>query len=213
MVNEEQIIEGASPLVPETEGVPLAPEEETSTPMTEEEMKADINGEVSKLKDKEQELNSKTEAGDTKTNDIRKQVMTSFFDLMKNAGVDLQDLESINAFLQDLQKRDPDIAELFEYVFSSLFGGGDAGQEQDPAGPGGLVGPTPSLPGDLTGQIPAGPAGPVGPGVPVSPGAPVGPAPAIPEEVGVPQSPVGPGAEPSGGEDFLNRYKNVNNNL
>ena len=54
--------------------------------------------------------------------ETRSKLLQQLFDLMTQSGVDLNNLESISRFLQDLEEQDSDLREIFEVAFNNLLG-------------------------------------------------------------------------------------------
>ena len=82
----------------------------------------------------------------------KQKALGMFFDILKQAGVDPNNLQSISEFIQKLENVDPDLAILFERAFDSLVGAPQNDATPTPA-------PTTPTPG---GPMPGGPAsGPI----------------------------------------------------
>jgi hypothetical protein len=122
--------------------------------------------------------------------EIRRRLLSSLFEVLEAAGVDPNDLDSINKFLMELQEQNPDLYELFRYAFDKLTGEENIAEGEAGAENAGLMGKYANL-GPQTMMPPQGmPEMPQG--MPEMPG---GMPPEIPQE-GAPMMP--PPASPAG---------------
>jgi hypothetical protein len=78
------------------------------------------------------DFNSRTLIGQKRLDQFRQVVIQAMFKLMKDAGIDPNDLNSIQKFLQSLEEMDPDIAQLFDVAFNDMIG---SDQTQQPTSP------------------------------------------------------------------------------
>ena len=108
-------------------GTPALPGSESDMPipainpgMTPEEMKAEIDNDLSNLDSKASEVKAKRAISEQNILATKNKVLGALFDMLKKAGVDPNDLESIRSFLASLEEQDPDLAQLFEEVFNSI---------------------------------------------------------------------------------------------
>jgi len=109
---------------------------DASAPMSQEEMRANLQAGYDKVKNKEREVNSVKLMSQNELSDLRKNIVTQFFKAMKRAGVDPNNLESIRSFIEKLEKSNPDIAEMFTVAFDGLVGE----DESEGLPPEGLIG-------------------------------------------------------------------------
>lgn len=82
------------------------------------------------IKNKNGALQARTIASQNEFNDQKKKVLAEVFDMMKKAGIDPANLDSISVFVKKLQEQDPDLYALFENAMNSFV---DAGQSQEPS--------------------------------------------------------------------------------
>ena len=73
------------------------------------------------LNKRENIINSKQIIEENKLKLNKEKIIADLFQMMRGAGVNLDDLSSIQKFLADLETRDPDLKDLFEYAVSSLM--------------------------------------------------------------------------------------------
>ncbi len=79
--------------------------------------------------------------GAEKIRQMKQEFLNEVFDMLKKAGVDPNDPESINAFLEELASTDPDLLALFEDAFNGLL------PDSDTHGLGGNLLPNIPVPG------------------------------------------------------------------
>lgn len=77
---------------------------------------------LSVVENKERELNSNKIVNDNQIKQNKDKLMNELFTKMSESGVDLNDLTSINKFLMNLSRQDPDLVELFNFAFGNLVG-------------------------------------------------------------------------------------------
>ena len=87
---------------------------------------------LGKVKDAQAQLVTKRVIKKNEVNSMQKQLMNSFFAMLQSNGVDPSNPESIKAFLAELEKRHPDLLELFMQAFQDLNGGPLQGMAQPP---------------------------------------------------------------------------------
>ena len=151
---EQVIPQGVPQGVPQAgpqEGMPQMPGGAMPEGMTEEQMRADIDGDLKGLKDRKADIEGMKNINKQDLSVKKRKILGMLFDMLKKAGVDPSNLESIKEFLVKLEKQDPDMAMLFEDTFNSLVSGDEAKAPEAPGGP---------MPG---GQMPGG-QGPGGQG-------------------------------------------------
>ena len=73
------------------------------------------------LEKKDNIINSKKISHNNELNLNKEKLIASFFNTMKSRGVDLNDMESISNFLVELESSDPEMKDLFEYVFNLII--------------------------------------------------------------------------------------------
>lgn len=80
-----------------------------------------------------EDFNSRTVIGQKRLDQFREVIIKAMFKLMKDAGIDPNDVESIQQFLTGLEQMDPDIAELFDLAFNDLLGDEQPGETEEPS--------------------------------------------------------------------------------
>ena len=106
----------------------------SSQPMTPEQ-RQELLDMIEKIKAKMGEANAALFAGGNKTNETRSKLLQMIFEMLQTAGVDLNDQQSVNDFIQKLQALNPQLAAWFEASFDALLGteqGQEASGAQDP---------------------------------------------------------------------------------
>ena len=153
--------------------------------------------ELSELMDdiegKYQEMSSAIIHAEEGSEELRREIVVEMFQAMEEMGVDLNNIEQVKAFLDDLKTSNPELYEMFVAAFNHLLGdegfleeeGTEEGMMEEGMGEGmdeGLILPEGEMPADpsnpgLAGMAPP-PMSPGGPGG--APGGSVGPAGAFP---------------------------------
>lgn len=138
-----------------------------------------LRGMMAGAEAQKQEVDTQSALNDRQVEDLRRELLSSVFDSLKSAGVDLNNPSSVRDFVTSLENSDPDLARLFEFAFGILSpesGPEQAGVPEMPGGsempgvpepPGGSEPPSP--PGGLPSTAPSG--GPLPP-LSMSPGFP-----------------------------------------
>lgn len=188
------------PASPPEAGMPLPPPGsaaapgEMPLPFDPEAAKAELQGEFEGLQAKEDELTKAKELSEQDLTGMKQTIIKDLFEMMKKAGVDPSDVESISNFMNQLQEQDPDLYELFDFAFSNLTGQPSemAPPEMMPPGMDPELGPL-----GMTPPAPEGEAMPPEGGMPPMPGM---EAPLPPPSGGVGMPPAGP----AGPKDFGN---------
>ena len=90
---------------------------------TSDEYLTQLKNDLSKVENKNRELNSNKIVDENKLKEAKAKMVQELFAMMKEIGVDPNDLDSINKFLGQLSEQDPDLLVLFEAAFSNLVGG------------------------------------------------------------------------------------------
>ncbi len=102
--------------------LPISAEEANKSGMiVPEDAKMTLERGLEDVQSRNRTVNSNTITQDNKLEEIRVKLIQSLFSIMKESGVDGNNLESINQFLQKLQDQDPDLAEMFEVAFNNLL--------------------------------------------------------------------------------------------
>ena len=92
-----------------------------SIPSTSEGRRQDLMNKVKDLEGINQTVTERSKIDETRLQSTKTRLIQALFRMMKDLGVDPTSLESINEFLQALDKQDPDLRELFEVSFNTLI--------------------------------------------------------------------------------------------
>ena len=99
-----------------------APESSSVTGPDEEALrKLDIDTMFEKVKNKEAAFQEKNVQLQNKLQMLKADIMKKAFMMMRDLGVDLNNPESVNKFLQEMEAEDPDLLILFESAMSGLM--------------------------------------------------------------------------------------------
>jgi len=149
-----------SEMIPSGEETPtMTPEENSmeSISMASEQgdqMREDLKKQFNDVKNKEGEFQSKQFINKNKLKQFKVELLDKIFSSMQSLGIDPNDLDSINQFLQKLEQQDPDLLTLFENAINGLseglensnplggetvMGGNQPSQEQPAPEPEGLM--------------------------------------------------------------------------
>jgi len=123
------------PIMPEPNmSEPLAsPPSLEGAPMTEEEMRYNLDNKFNQVDDKIRMLKTNRAMGDIKTDKMKANVVRMLFELMIKAGVNPGDPNSVKQFFESLQQQDPDLYMLFVLGFNQIVG--ESGQPAQSTGP------------------------------------------------------------------------------
>lgn len=81
-----------------------------------------LKAKFAEIENKKNTIDSKKIVGSNELKEVKAGLLQETFQLMRDAGVDLANLESINKFLAELGQKDPDLLELFQYAFGGMLG-------------------------------------------------------------------------------------------
>lgn len=113
------------PIMPDTTELPEVPElTQDGLPnpeATDDGRHAILQSMFQNIDRKHQEADNEVIIGTEKIRQMKKEFLTEVFDMLKKAGVDPNDPEQINAFLEQLASSDPDLLALFEDAFNGLL--------------------------------------------------------------------------------------------
>lgn len=98
------------------------PLQESLNKISARERKSELDALVGEIKGKMDKINGENQLTDLQADSIRQELLGKFFEILKTAGINPNDLESINKFLMNLQQQNPDLYELFEESFDNLSG-------------------------------------------------------------------------------------------
>jgi len=87
---------------------------------SEDEMRAELESKLENIKNKNRVINTKKFIDKNKLKETKLELLQTFFRILQELGVDPNNLESINSFMQKLEQQDPDLVALFELAFSAL---------------------------------------------------------------------------------------------
>lgn len=98
-------------------------------PISDQEENKNYNNELktglAMVQAKDLSFNTRKIIDENKLKEAKKKLINELFHMMETLGVNLNDLQSINQFLQKLDTIDPDLRELFEVSFNNLINDGD----------------------------------------------------------------------------------------
>lgn len=104
--------------------------------------RSDLENEAKQLEDRNQSLDSVRNSNKANAKELKVKLIRDLFAIMKEVGVDPNDMVSINRFLQQLNQQDPDLGEIFQVAFNNLIGDRDVNPQAPPPPPpenGGLM--------------------------------------------------------------------------
>lgn len=90
-------------------------------PMSEEEMRLDLEKDLSEIKTARGAINTEQIISQNTLQESRDKLIRVFFEILNDLGIDPSDLEAISNFLQLLEQKDPDLASLFQSAFEGLM--------------------------------------------------------------------------------------------
>lgn len=123
---------GIPPIQETSSGFPQVPESPTEVPgiadpnmtaaMSQEEMKANLQGMMSKI----EALNNQNKAGsaslEIQNQKDRSAALQQIFELFQQNGIDPGDVEQVKAFLAKIQQSNPELASMVEKALVSILG-------------------------------------------------------------------------------------------
>lgn len=80
----------------------------------------EINRMFDKVKEKDASFKERQQLDSKKLEGFKSKIVMEIFSLMREMGIDLSDLNSINEFLQKLQQQNPDLYIMFESAMNAL---------------------------------------------------------------------------------------------
>lgn len=111
------------PMMEETGYEANLPQFEDEDSLSQEEMKGTLSDMMTKVQDKFGELNSDIFIGRNKTEGDKEEKIKEVLQLLEGLGVDVNDQNSIQKFLNNFQQTNPDLYILFQEAFDALLGG------------------------------------------------------------------------------------------
>lgn len=120
---------------PETQFPPLPqePQDTGASEMGQEQMKANLADLASKAEDKFRELNALDFMGKNQAEASRQEILREALRMMTKAGVDVSDPASIQKFMEDLERANPDVFTLFQQAFEALLKGEESSFPETPS--------------------------------------------------------------------------------
>ena len=115
---KESIFDVKSNIGGEVGGNPVVPENQMSPDGTDD--YADLIQQSREIDDMKRASTTKHLLNKNKIRSIKRNLLKELLQTMKDNGVDVGDLNSINKFLDSLEQQDPDLKTLFEFYFNSL---------------------------------------------------------------------------------------------
>lgn len=128
--------------------------------LSQEEMRNNLSELMNGVQSKYSELNSEVFSNKNAADSTRQETIREALEMLQAAGVDLNDPESINQFMQRLNEMNPDLFMLFEDALNKILAGDGFEPEAEGMDMGGVE---PDIP--MEGQMP-----PVPPGGGMTPG-------------------------------------------
>ena len=131
------------------------------------EKRAELEGMLGELGNKRAEFNATQFASKNQSENAREEALMQVFKVMKENGIDPNNIEEVKAFIDELQQTNPEMYEAFVKAFEMLLeGGGEevpegmegALPQQGAVAPGGMPQGMPAMPGAAR-EIPAAPQG------------------------------------------------------
>ena len=120
---------GNSPAYPEPNpiGTPIQPEQQPISPLSQEEMKANMQAAMGQLDSKYGDFNSKKFALGNKDQENKGALLREIFAYFESVGVDPSNPEEVNKYLEDLKIENPELFQQLEFVLESILGGSPGG--------------------------------------------------------------------------------------
>jgi hypothetical protein len=116
------------PMMTQDGGLPQDPsiqdpsmQEDPSQDLSPEDMRGNLEMMMGQVDDKYREMNSTMFSGKNQTEAARRDAIKQALEMMRAQGVDVNDPQSIQDFLDKLERENPDLAQLFEEAFNSLL--------------------------------------------------------------------------------------------
>jgi len=106
-----------------------------------------LKAKFAEIENQKSAFNSRKLLNANELKQVKTDLMQEIFKMMMDAGVDLNNLESINKFLSELEQKNPDLLELFQSAFNGLLGEEEMGAMATPPMAPGLAGEAPPMPG------------------------------------------------------------------
>src|SRR3990167_10099633 len=106
---------------------PASPEQApaiSGTPegLSQEEMRANLKGMMEKIQGKFQDFNAQKFSSGNKSKELQSQALREIFSILESMGVDPSSPEEVNAFLEDLKTKNPELAQQIETALKSVLG-------------------------------------------------------------------------------------------
>lgn len=102
---------------------------EISAPgLSQEQMRANLDGLMGKIEEKYQDFNSQKFATGNKIELMKREAIKEVFNIMSEAGIDLEDPEDVKLFLDSLRQRSPELSQITENSLETLFQENDISQ-------------------------------------------------------------------------------------
>lgn len=82
---------------------------------------SDLERQFQSIGDRNKMIETKSVLNKNKVKETKEKLLKGLLESLKDNGVDITDLVSINQFLDQLEQQDPDLRELFEFYMNSLM--------------------------------------------------------------------------------------------
>jgi hypothetical protein len=141
-------IGGEEGMVPNIQGEP----EQQASGLSEEQMRANLNELMGNIESKHQELEGEQFISKAKIQEKRSESLRKIFDLFSSWGVDLNNVEEVQKFFDELKQKNPEMAKQLEEALLIILGEdglqqeGGSGGEMLPEEGEGLMPQMPQMP-------------------------------------------------------------------
>ena|SRR3990167_8797122 len=90
--------------------------------LSQEEMRANLKGMMEKIQGKYQDFNAQKFSSESKSKEQQSQALREIFSILESMGVDPSSPEEVNAFLEELKIKNPELAQQIETALKSVLG-------------------------------------------------------------------------------------------
>lgn len=132
-------------------------------PMSEEQMRVDIEGGLANVERKNELLASEKESNSEKIKSKKLEALKELYSMLEELGVDLGDINSIGEFMAKIEAQDPDLLAIIENALMGLDPDSIPQQQVIPGSEGAPLPPAPGGMPQMPGGMPQMPGGPLPP--------------------------------------------------
>lgn len=101
------------------------------TPLSQDQMKANLRDMMSKIESKYQDFNTQKFSLGNQSQEMQSQALRQLFDLFKSVGVDPTKPEEVKAFLDKVRQSNPELSQQIESALNGLLGADSPGQSMN----------------------------------------------------------------------------------